>query len=149
MRIRVVASLLVLWALVGAAGAQEAGARQSQKPTVRSAHASGIDDWSAVLRGNINPHGLETSWRFQLGTTRAYGLPLSGASLEKSLGGTRRVAVEEAVNCLAPMTTYHFRIVARNRAGKTYGPDQTFTTKRQLGSEPGVYERCPGHKPLS
>jgi len=145
---RFIASLLLLLALGGAAGAQIVSARQSLKPIVRSAHASGIDDWSAVMRGNINPHGLETSWRFELGTTRAYGLPLPGVSVEKPLGGSRRIAVEEAVNCLAPTTTYHFRIVAKNKAGKTYGPDQTFTTKRQQGSETGVYERCPGHKPL-
>jgi hypothetical protein len=94
------------------------------------------------MLGNIDPHGLETSWRFQLGTTRAYGLPIAEISQERSLGGSRWNVVEEAVNCLAPMTTYHFRIVARNKAGKTYGRDQTFTTKRWQGSEAEIYERC-------
>src|SRR4051794_25232899 len=118
MRMRVIALSLLLSALAVGAAAQSAGARQSQKPIVRIAHASGIDDWSAVMRGNINARGLETSWRFQLGTTKAYGLPLAGISQERPLGGSRWNAVEEAVECLAPMTTYHFRIVARNKAGK-------------------------------
>lgn len=148
MRMRVIALLLLLSALAGGAAAQSVSARQSLKPIVRSAHTYGIDDWSAVMHGIINPTGLETSWRSELGKTRAYGLPLSLGSREKPLGGSRRVTVEEAINCLAPMTTYHFRIVAKNKAGKTYGPDQTFTTKRPQGSEAGVYERCPGHEPL-
>lgn len=40
-------------------------------------------------------------------------------------------------------TTYHFRIVAKNRSGKTFGGDQTFTTTRLHSSIPSLYGDCP------
>ena len=33
-----------------------------------------------------------------------------------------------ALTGLAPATTYHYRLLASNQAGRSYGPDQTFTT---------------------
>lgn len=33
------------------------------------------------------------------------------------------------VENLQPATTYHYRLVAVNEDGTTYGPDQTFTTR--------------------
>jgi hypothetical protein len=146
---RFMALLLLFSILASGAVAQTAVGRQLRKPTVRIAHAYGIDDWSAVMVGSINPNGLDTHWHFQLGTTKAYGLLLADVSQERPFDGSRRVKVEEAVECLAPATTYHFRIVAKSKAWKTYGPDQTFTTKRQQGSEAGVYDECPGGKALS
>ena len=124
-------------------------AMNSQKPTAQRTKAYGIDDWSAVMEGAVNPHGLETIWYFQLGTTKAYGLHFAKVSLEEPIGGAGSSQVEEAVDCLAPSTTYHFRLVAKNSAGKTYGPDQSFTTTRPLGSSGSVYARCPGHGPIN
>ncbi|HXP36591.1 MAG TPA: hypothetical protein VN817_02390, partial [Solirubrobacteraceae bacterium] len=42
-------------------------------------------------------------------------------------GATPAVVSTDAIG-LAPTTSYHFRAVATNASGTTYGPDQTFTT---------------------
>ena len=43
-------------------------------------------------------------------------------------GGERPVAVTGYLSGLAPATTYHYRLVAENSLGTTYGYDYTFTT---------------------
>jgi len=68
----------------------------------------------------VNPGGAATTYRFQYGTSAAYGLETFG----KTLGGSVLPhSVSFRVNSLAPHTTYHFRVVASNRVGTTYGPD--------------------------
>jgi hypothetical protein len=123
--------------------------RQLRRPTILDTHAYGVDDWSAVIIGRIDPHGSPTVWHFQLGTTKSYGLHLAGTSLENPLRGDGREVVEEAVNCLAPETTFHFRLVATNSAGRTFGPDRTFTTKRATAPAAAVYRTCPEGKPAA
>ena len=68
----------------------------------------------------LNPDGATTTWRFQYGTSTAYGLETFGKLLGPVV--TPR-SVSFRINSLAPHTTYHFRVVASNRAGTTYGPD--------------------------
>jgi hypothetical protein len=68
---------------------------------------------------------------------------------EEPLGGREFEPVEEAINCLAPDTRYHYRLVAVDGAGKTYGNDRTFKTKPwQGGSRKVVYGRCPAGRPM-
>jgi hypothetical protein len=68
----------------------------------------------------LNPGAATTTYRFQYGTSTAYGLETFG----KSLGaGVLPQSVSFRVNSLASHTTYHFRVVASNRAGTTFGPD--------------------------
>lgn len=68
----------------------------------------------------LNPGGAATTYRFQYGTSAAYGLETFG----KTLGGSVLPhSVSFRVNSLAPHTTYHFRVVASNRVGTTFGPD--------------------------
>lgn len=68
----------------------------------------------------INPGNAGTMYRFQYGTSTAYGLETFGQWIA---GGTTPRSVSFRINSLAPHTTYHFRVVASNRAGTTYGPD--------------------------
>jgi hypothetical protein len=68
----------------------------------------------------LNPHGATTTYRFQYGTSTAYGLETFGKSIR---AGVVPQSVSFRVNSLAPHTTYHFRVVASNRAGTTFGPD--------------------------
>jgi hypothetical protein len=68
----------------------------------------------------LNPNAAPTTYRFQYGTSTAYGLETFG----KSLGaGVTPQSVSFGVSSLASHTTYHFRVVASNRAGTTFGPD--------------------------
>jgi hypothetical protein len=68
----------------------------------------------------LNPNGGTTTYRFQYGTSTAYGLETFGKSI--SSGHSAR-SVRFRVASLAPRTTYHFRVVASNSAGTTIGPD--------------------------
>jgi hypothetical protein len=148
MRLRALAVATAFVVLIGGSAPSALAARQSLRPTIKRTHAYGVQGWGAVLLGSVDPNGLETVWYFQMGKTRAYGLPLTRTSLEDPLGGHGVNPVEEGVLCLAPKTTYHFRLVAKNAAGKTYGHDQTFTTKRLQGSASSIYGECPDHGPL-
>jgi Ca2+-binding RTX toxin-like protein len=99
----------------------------AEPPTVETELASTVKGTTATFNGTIDPEGLATSYRFEYGTTTAYGsaIPLS----YKSAGsGATAAAVSEAVTNLAPNTTYHYRVFATNSAGQSYGEDQTFTT---------------------
>jgi hypothetical protein len=96
-------------------------------PTVETKAATGIQEGQATLNGTVNPNGLETIYRFEYGKTTSYGslipLPDAGAG-----AGTSAVTVFLTPNTLVPHTRYHFRLVATNAGGSTYGADQAFTT---------------------
>jgi hypothetical protein len=82
---------------------------------------------SATLNGSVNPEGAETTYEFEYGTTTSYG--------KKSESGKVSITqkVSKTVSELAPSTTYHYRIVAKNSAGSaTPGADKTFTTSSTL-----------------
>ena len=84
---------------------------------------------SARLHATINAEGIATKSRFQYGTTETYG----SSTTEQSAGsGVNNTFASQAISGLTPSTTYHFRALATNSTGTTYGADQTFTT-----GEPG------------
>lgn len=68
----------------------------------------------------LNPGAATTTYRFQYGTSTAYGLETFGKSIA---AGVLPQPVSFRINSLAPHTTYHFRVVASNHAGTTFGPD--------------------------
>jgi hypothetical protein len=83
----------------------------------------------AKLGALVNPGGIQTSYRFEYGTTTAYGS--STPFPEGSVGeGVQSHAVWASASGLAPGRTYHYRVVASNELapGGIAGPDQTFTT---------------------
>lgn len=99
----------------------------SMPPTVETDLATSVKGTTATFNGTVDPEGLATTYRFEYGTTTAYGsaIPL----VYKSAGsGAAAVAVSEAVANLAANTTYHYRLVAINESGQSVGEDQTFTT---------------------
>jgi DNA-binding beta-propeller fold protein YncE len=81
----------------------------------------------------INPGGLATSYRFEYGTTTAYGqsVPFPEGSVGEGL--TART-VWAAADGLASGRSYHYRVVATNALGEVVGPDQTFTTGSAEGA---------------
>jgi hypothetical protein len=81
----------------------------------------------AKLGALVNPGGIQTSYRFEYGTTTEYGS--STPFPEGSVGeGVESHAVWASASGLAPGSTYHYRVVASNEVGTVYGPDRTFTT---------------------
>jgi len=82
---------------------------------------------SAVLTGTINPQAAGTSYYFQYGVTRAYG---SQSVIGDAGSGTAAVSVRVAVGGLAPITLYHYRLVAVNANGTTLGSDRVLATQK-------------------
>jgi alpha-tubulin suppressor-like RCC1 family protein len=89
--------------------------------------ASSITQTSATLNATVNPNGSEVSeCKLEYGTTASYG---ATASCSPSPGsGESPVDVTASITGLSANTTYHFRIVAANAGGASYGSDQMFTT---------------------
>jgi hypothetical protein len=82
---------------------------------------------SATVSGTVNPGGGATSYYFQFGPTHAYG----GQSAIGSAGaGTKGVSVAVGLSGLQPLTVYHYRLVAVNGAGNSFGGDRTFQTTK-------------------
>jgi hypothetical protein len=79
---------------------------------------------SATLDSTVDPHGLSTSIHFQYGTSTSYG---SNTASHHLTGNTYQSASAN-ITGLSGSTTYHFRSVATNSAGTTYGNDRTFAT---------------------
>lgn len=80
---------------------------------------------SVTLRGRVLPNGLATDAWFQYGPTAAYGSNTAPQSVGG--GGTNSVNLSAAVAGFAP-GGYHFRAVASNSMGMTYGIDQIVPT---------------------
>ncbi len=82
----------------------------------------------ATLNGSVDPNGVATTAYFQYGTTTNYG----STTTSQNIGtGSTGVAVSQRLTGLLQNRTYHFRIVATNSRGTSYGADRTFTTSPQ------------------
>jgi hypothetical protein len=102
----------------------------------------------AVLSGFVNTDGHVGTFWFQYGTTKRYGHAAPTERNEEPVAPTLHgEVVEEAVDCLAPLTTYHFRVVGYSAGVKAFGRDRTFRTPRRAVFQP-EYGSCPGHKPI-
>jgi hypothetical protein len=114
--------------LVGALCAP-AGALAATKPVATTTRATSITPTGATLNAGVNPNGAATTYGFQFGTTRLY----DNRTGELNAGnGTKGKHVKVVITgSLAPDTTYHFRVFARNSKGLTLGKDKTFKTKKQ------------------
>jgi hypothetical protein len=80
---------------------------------------------NAVLRATVNPEGAATTYYFQWGPTTAYGSTVPAQHLGPR---ARNVIVRAAVHGLVPGTVYHYRVIASNALGQTFGTDVAFKT---------------------
>ncbi len=91
----------------------------------------GVADVSAEgaqFSAQVNPGGSDTKFRFEYGTTPAYGQAVPAP--EGDLGpGTAREPASVSVQGLQPDTTYHVRLAATNVLGTVYGADESFSTQ--------------------
>ncbi len=113
-----IASMLMLTAGVEAAVA-------ASTPSVLTRAASSLTNGSAVLNASVNPNGSRTSYQFQYGLTPAYGLTTSPHAIGS---GTAVLAVASSAAGLTPGSVYHFRVLATNGLGSSFGQDRTFKT---------------------
>jgi IPT/TIG domain len=97
-------------------------------PSVTTEAAAEVQETSAVLRGSVDPNNGETHYYFEYGTTTAYGNKVPLEPGEDIGSGSTFVAVSKAVSGLKQGTEYHYRVVASNDQGTSFGSDQTFRT---------------------
>jgi hypothetical protein len=154
-------------AVTGATGPTGTTSPSPPAPGVATGAPSQVRDSSAVLNGTVNPEGQSTTYYFQYGTSTAYGLQTSPANAGS---GSGNVAVHSTATGLTPGTAYHYRLVAQNSAGTSYGADQVVapgpvasqvrfigrmgfvSPGRIIGVEAGCFggnSRCYGHVTMS
>ncbi len=116
------ATLASCWPV--AAIAQAALPPPSSPPQASTGPAIEVSQNNTTLTATIDNEGSETTYELDLGADTSYGTRIFGdAGYEE---GAQTVTV--TLQGLAAGTTYHYRIVAKNVFGATYGADETFTT---------------------
>lgn len=94
-------------------------------PDAVTLDALDITATSALFQGTANPQGGTTFVRFEYGLTPAYG----SSTPARGIGsGTDPAMVIHQTSGLLPGETYHYRLVASNSFGTSYGEDRTFVT---------------------
>ena len=109
--------------------------------------ASSIGTSTATLNADVNANGAATTYRFQWGTTTAYGF---SSAVGSAGAGTKPVAERAKISGLDSGTTYHYRVIANSALGQAVSPDATFTTGGSAPSSPRVQSlRASGIAPTS
>jgi hypothetical protein len=110
-------------------GAIVAGAPGVGGPSIgdgsANTYATTIGATGATLAGGVYPNGLDTTYYWQYGSTAAYGQQTSTVDVG---AGAAPAAASGQLTGLSPGVTYHYRLVAANSDGTTYGYDETLTT---------------------
>jgi hypothetical protein len=95
-------------------------------PYVLTGSASGVRANTATVNATVDPENRPTSCEFEYGATTLYEHSAPCSSSPGS--GDEPVAVSATLEGLAPETTYHYRVVAGNGAGTSYGEDGELMT---------------------
>ncbi len=93
-------------------------------PDSTNGYAESVGASSATLQGGVYPNGLATTYWWEYGTTTAYGQ----STAPQSAGSGQLPGSWSTTVALSPATTYHYRLVAANSAGTTYGYDYSLMT---------------------
>lgn len=96
-------------------------------PSASRSPISNLTNGSADLNGQVNPKGFPTAYRFEWGSTAAYGnsAPVPDGSAGS---GNSNVAVSGHIGGLAPNTRYFWRLVAENINGSVKAESDSFIT---------------------
>ena len=100
-----------------------------QPSITATGEATSVQRTSATLNGTTDPEGHATTFYFEYGTSTYYG-ETSTAPPGQAVGSEEAGAkpVSAALSALTPDTIYHYRLVAVNSKGTSYGADRTFQT---------------------
>ena len=94
-------------------------------PLIEGVGVSVLNSSQAALYATIHPERQTATYRFEYGTTSAYGTIVPAGEGD---AGTTITQVSQNLQGLTFGSTYRFRVVAINATGTTYGTEQTFTT---------------------
>lgn len=95
------------------------------KPTVVSTAVQNVNPSTATLSTVVDPNGTDSQVWFEYGADTTYGAATAPRDLPAA--GGRTASVSDLAGLVFGQT-YHYRAVARNSFGTTYGADGTFTT---------------------
>lgn len=104
-------------------------------PIATTKGVTDVTNNSAVLWGTVYANYSVATATFELGTTQNYGDTFEykdGFGFAILLTGGNNISVFiqlSKLGSLTPRTTYHYRTVAKNEYGTSYGDDRTFFTK--------------------
>jgi hypothetical protein len=108
-------------------------------PGTNNTYTQGVTSIDATLTGGIYPNGLQTTWWVEYGLTTSYGQHTSTSDVGS---GQTLVSRTSTLTGLSGSSTYHYRFVAQNSDGTTYGPDSTLRTAAP-GSSPPANRAAP------
>jgi streptogramin lyase len=94
-------------------------------PVAVTGLATRISPSSATVTGTVNARTVPTKVHFQYGVTAAYG---STTAIQSVGAAATPLEISATLGDLAAGTVYHYRLVASNASGTSYGPDATFAT---------------------
>jgi hypothetical protein len=91
--------------------------------------ATAVSQSAATLEGSLNPGGPDTQFYFEYGTAPCRGT-LCGAKTSEEASGVDATELNAtaALTGLQSRATYHYRLVAVNATGPSFGPEREFTT---------------------
>jgi uncharacterized repeat protein (TIGR01451 family) len=92
-------------------------------PSVTTRPATSLSSTGATLNGSVVAKGLASSGWFEWGTSTNYG---SSTPVQAAGNGGTSVSLQAGLVGLSRGQTYHYRLVATNFLGTTYGEDLTF-----------------------
>src|SRR6187200_3214917 len=92
--------------------------------------ATYVDDTGATLNAHGDAGGDPTTYWFEFGTGKDYGLRTPDRAVAADFNGP----ISQRLPGLAKGVTYHYRACARNVDGTGCGRDQTFTTGSPSGT---------------
>ena len=123
-------------------GAVADGAPGIAGPGTDGSYTQLVTTESAQLQGGVYPNGEDTTYWWQYGTTTAYGQEAQAS--DNDIGsGTDPVQVADTLTGLSPGTAYHYRLVAQNSLGISYGYDYTLTTPVTVAGSPTQTTQSP------
>ncbi len=101
-------------------------------PVIVDTWAEDVTITEAVLKAEINPKGSATTYRFEYGTSTAYG----NETTELNVGSDSSAhTVQLPLSELQPGTAYHYRVVATNGDAVNEGPDREIRTFKPFSAE--------------
>jgi hypothetical protein len=103
-------------------------------PASNRAYTRRVSGTAAWLQGGVYPNGEATTYYWQYGATTSYGVRTRRFSAGS---GPTPVAAAAHLERLRPGAHYHYRLVAHNAAGTTYGYDASFNTSGRAETAAG------------
>jgi streptogramin lyase len=100
-------------------------ARITLPPVLKGMAADTVGVTSARLRAKVQANSQDTDYFFEYGPTTSFGETTETVYLGDEADMETATAV---IDGLTAGTKYHFRVVATNESGTTYGPDRLFNT---------------------